>query len=160
MYMVHGLWMSACLVCRCCVFMFWERRARLHDFGLGQRSMLTVSPESSYVTHQVQQFQGQWMAINPKDALIINIYIYMRERGFRYILDYTTLYPLWCPFIYLISPLLGALYPYQMDGQVSVAGLAPRWFSLTRSKSESYLVSPSRSRSVIKTMVNGWKGDE
>lgn len=37
---VHGLWMSACLVCRCCVFMFWERRARLHDFGLGQSSML------------------------------------------------------------------------------------------------------------------------
>ena len=111
---VHGSWMSSCLVCRCCVFMFWERRARLHDFGLGQSSMLTVSPESSDVTHQVQQFQGQWMAINPKDVFILCIYIYIRERGFQYILDYTTLYPSWCPFIYLISPSLGALYPYQM----------------------------------------------
>lgn len=50
-----------------------------------------LSPESSDVTHQVQQFQGQWMAINPKD--VFTIYIYMRERGFQYILDDTILYP-------------------------------------------------------------------
>ena len=71
-----------------------------------------LSPESFDVTHQVQQFQGQWMAITPKDVFIIyDIYIW-EKGGFQYILDYTTLYPSWCPFIYLISPSLRALYPY------------------------------------------------
>ena len=81
---VHGSWMSSCLVCRC------FGRGELDSMISGWVRAPCLSPESSDVTHQVQQFQGQWMAINPKDVFKIYIYIYTHMRkGFPV---YTRLY--------------------------------------------------------------------
>ena len=116
-----------------------------------------LSPESFDVTHQVQQFQGQWMAINPKDVFTICIYIYERKGFPVYTRRYHSI-PIMMSFHLSYIPLIGSTISIP-NGWPSLRtpGLAPRRFSLTRSKSEGCLVSPFRLRSVIKTMVNGWK---
>lgn len=131
---VHGLWMSACLVCRCCVFMFWERRARLHDFGLGQSSLLIswiiwCDPSSPAVSRSVDGYQPQ--------RCIYNIYIYERKGFPVYTRRYHSI-PIMMSFHLSYIPLIGSTISIP-NGWPSLRtpGLAPRRFSLTRSKSES-----------------------
>lgn len=111
---VHGLWMSACLVCRCCVFMFWERRARLHHFGLGQSSLLIswiiwCDPSSPAVSRSVDGYQPQ--------RCIYNIYIYIWEKGVSSI--YETI-----PFYTHNDVLSFILYPSHWEHHINTKWMA------------------------------------